>query len=612
MPKSLLTCLQLGLWLLPATRAAIFNSKTELPQNATNKYDFIVVGGGTAGLVIANRLTENSNTSVLVIEAGGFHENPQDMNITIPFLTTHASPGGPFDWNYTTTPQTGVSNQTIAYPRGFVLGGTSSINSFAYTRGTSEDYDRIANLTGDSGWSWDALRPYILKAELLTPPADGHDTSNQLNVSVHGSVNTSALLGTSAPGFSQKDFDSRVIGTTTQEGFQEEFPFNLDMNGGTNLGIGWQVSSISNGTRSSSARKYLAPFVDQRPNLDVLLNTRVARLVPDTSNDAQNLSIHTVEIVSSPDDIPLSLSANSEVVLSAGAIGTPQILLLTGYGDSCANLSIPTILSNPSVGQNLSDHPAVSQIWSVNSTETWEAFQATRNETAFAEVLEQWQNNRTGPLSDALFNQLGWLRVNESDPDVTAALEEFGDPSAGVNTAHFELLFSNGFLGDTPSEGNYMTILTILSTPFSRGSITLTSSSIFDPPLIDPAFLSHPFDFIAIRSGFLAARRFVTAPTWDNYIISQFDNINGSSIDEIDQFIRNTTRSAYHVVGTASMSAKNADWGVVDPDLRLKGVEGVRVVDASVLPYTPSGHTEAIVYILAERAADLIKDTWGL
>ncbi|THU90637.1 aryl-alcohol-oxidase from pleurotus Eryingii [Dendrothele bispora CBS 962.96] len=615
MTKSFLT-LNFALWLLSSPAVAtVFNSKAELPEDVGDKYDFIVVGGGTAGLVIANRLTENTNTTVLVIEAGGSNVNPQNLNITAPFLTTHASPGGPFDWNYTTTPQLGVSNQSIAYPRGFVLGGTSSINSFAYTRGTSEDYDRLANVTGEPGWSWDALQPYIFKHEILTPPADGHNTTGQLDPSVHGHH---GLLGTSAPGFSQTNFDFRVIGTTQADGFSEEFPFRLDMNSGENLGIGWQVSSISNGSRSSSATSYFEPFMN-RTNLDVLLNTRVIRIVSDDTDDevdsgCDSLSIHTVEIASSADDTPTTLTASNELILSSGAIGTPQILMLSGIGDpsslSSPSLNISTILANPSVGQNLSDHPAASQIWLVNSTETWEAFASTRNFTGFDSALEEWENERKGPFSDALFNQLGWLRLNESDPDVTDALTEFGDPAAGPNTAHFELLFSNGFLGDTPATGNYMTILTILSTPFSRGTVTLTSPSAFQPPLIDPSFLSHPFDLIAMRAGMLSARRFVTSPLWSDYVISRTDDAD--SIDDLDVFIRNTTRSAYHVVGTASMSARNESWGVVDPDLKVKGVEGVRVVDASVLPFTPSGHTEAIVYILAEKAADLIKEDWGL
>ncbi|THU83960.1 hypothetical protein K435DRAFT_929258, partial [Dendrothele bispora CBS 962.96] len=229
-----------------------------------------------------------------------------------------------------------------------------------------------------------------------------------------------------------------------------EFPFRLEMNSGKNLGIGWQVSSISNGSQSSSATSYFEPFMN-RTNLDVLLNTRVIRIVSDDTGDevdsgCDSLSIHTVEIASSADDTPTTLTASNELILSSGAIDTPQILMLSGIGDpsslSSPSLNISTILANPSVGQNLSDHPAASRIWRVNSTEAWEAFASTRNFTGFDSTLEEWENERKGPFSDALFNQLGWLRLNESDPDVTDALREFGDPAAGPNTAHFELLFS--------------------------------------------------------------------------------------------------------------------------------------------------------------------------
>ncbi|KAG7098292.1 hypothetical protein E1B28_000255 [Marasmius oreades] len=566
------------------------------------RYDFIIAGGGTGGLVIANRLSENPNVSVLVVEAGVSNEGVKE--IQVPFFCTRASPQTLYDWNYTTVPQQALNSRALSYNRGHVLGGSSSTNFMIYTRGSSEDYDRIANITGDPGWSWDNLQPYILRNERLTPPADGHNTTGQVDPSIHGhnGINPDSLPGYPTP------MDDRII-KATQE-LSAEFPYNVDYNSGAHLGIGWGIAAIFNGTRSSSATSYLGPQYAARRNLDVILNTRVTRVFMKRKAPNSPLRIDAVEVAATTQGLRKRIGVNKEAILSAGSIGSPQILMNSGIGNAAAleKLGIPSVVHNPSVGQNLSDHPIVGNIWVVNETRTWE--EMTRNATKEAEYYELWRTKRQGPLVNTVTTQLGWHRV----PDGSGIFGMNGskDPAAGPNTAHFELVFANGFRGTPPPTGNYMTIATVVVAPSARGSVELTSSDPFSPPTINPNLLGTESDMSIMKYAIQAARRFASASAWNGYILEAYSGTNPTTDEEIDVFIRNNTRSIYHPVGTASMSAKDAGYGVVDPDLNVKGVDGLRVVDASVFPYIPSAHTHVPVYILAERGAQIIKDTWNL
>ncbi|KAJ7878659.1 aryl alcohol oxidase [Mycena leptocephala] len=286
------------------------------------KFDFIIVGGGTAGSVIANRLSENPNYSILVLEAGG--SNADVLNVMVPFFCPRATPNTPQDWNYTTTPQVALNNVFIAYTRGFGLGGSSSVNYMVYARGSKEDYDRWAKVTRDDGWSWDNLVQYMRKNERFSPPADHHNTTGQFNPAVHG---------------------FRGINS---------YPFNLDTNSGYPLGIGWVQATIKNGARSSSATSYLTPQFATRHNLHVLLHARVTRVLPTTSS-----TFRTVEFVQDLNGKRFTLTAGRELILSAGSIGTPNILLHSGIGNSSTltSLGIKSLHNLPSVGQNFSDHP---------------------------------------------------------------------------------------------------------------------------------------------------------------------------------------------------------------------------------------------------------------
>uniref|UniRef100_A0A5K1JX66 Glucose oxidase n=1 Tax=Ganoderma boninense TaxID=34458 RepID=A0A5K1JX66_9APHY len=308
---------------------------------ANKSYDFVIIGGGTAGSVLAHRLTEHSATNVLVVEAGRSNtDGPDVRDIEVPYFVVDIPPS--FDWNYTTVPQKALQNRTLSYPRGHVLGGSTSTNFMFYTRGSSDEFDRLARISGDEGWSWKAMLPYILKAsarlllplprfipvmavhsttltaylippqtETLTPPADGHDTHGEINPAVHGK--TGPVL-TSLPG-NASVLDARVLQTTSE--LAAEFPFNLDMNSGNPLGVGWLQSTIGHGVRSSAATAFLDQDTLHRKNLDVLIGTRVTRLVQ-TGRKEGNPVFLGVELAQSASGARMQIHAKKEVILSAG------------------------------------------------------------------------------------------------------------------------------------------------------------------------------------------------------------------------------------------------------------------------------------------------------
>ncbi|KAG7450013.1 alcohol oxidase [Guyanagaster necrorhizus] len=573
------------LLLLPLCSAAIYERVADLPAQY---FDYIIIGGGTAGNVLANRLTEQPDTSVLVLEAG--RSTADVLTLQIPFFCLTHPPLQ--NWNFTTTPQPGLNNRNFAYIRGFGLGGCSAINGLTYTRGSSEDYDRYANISGDDGWGWDKMQPYFRKNERFVASADGHNTTGQYNPAVHGFHGLNSVSVAEYP----SAIDGRVIQVT--EELPEEFPFNLDYNSGYHLGIGWHQKTIGNGTRSSSETSYLAPEYIERENLHVLVDSHVTRiLMTNGSTDDDKPYFDAVEFTQDAGKTMHTLSARKEIILSAGVIETPHILLNSGIGDAdeLSALGITPTVHLPDVGKNFRDQLTWSLSWTVNDTNTIENVY-WRNATFQEEALMEWQANRTGFLTNSASNQLGSFRVGEG------LLEE--EPCAGNRTGHYELMFTGGIPVDTvPPTGSFFTMLINILCPVSYGNVTINSTDPLAPPVINPNTLSHEQDLVLMEQAVGGAQRFVGAPVWADYILELVTDIG-----DLEGSIRNGASPGGHSVGTASMSPPKARWGVVDPDLRLKQARGARVVDASVLPYVPAGHTQVAVYVVAERAADLIKE----
>ncbi|KAJ3536614.1 hypothetical protein NMY22_g5955 [Coprinellus aureogranulatus] len=562
--------------------ATVYQSFDALPKN--KQYDYIVVGGGIGGSVVANRLSENLFTSVLLIEAGP--DDDGELELAIPG-NYPANISKRFHWNFTTTPQPGLGGRSIDYDRGFVLGGSTSVNGMVYTRGAGEDYDRWAKVTGDIGWSWNLLWPYALKHERFSGAVGGRDIKGQYNPLVHGYSGYSKVA---LPWSPPTEFDNLCMATAKDP--KSEFDFNLDLNSGKPLGLTWTQSLNGGGARSSASQAYLTPSIRKRPNLSIVVNTLVTRVLP--VGRASNKDFRTVEI-GTPGGPRKTLTAMQEVILSGGAISTPQILLNSGIGDSAdlKPLGIPVVHELKDVGKNLQDH--VSTV-AFGTTTRPDPAPVDRDQ-----ALRQWNTNKTGPLTEAVGHTVLWHRL----PKNSAAIKAHGDPSSGSNAPHIELFFLSNIPGQTFGGA------AVLLTPKSHGTVKIASSNPFDKPLIDLAFLSHPFDIAALKEGVRAMKRFYSHPVWANYTTTPAAPIgpDPDSMPEADwvAFTQSVATSTMHAVGTCAMSKRGARDGVVDPNLKVKGVKGLRIVDGSVVPFVPTGHSMAAIYILSERAADLIK-----
>ncbi|KAF5318275.1 hypothetical protein D9611_014701 [Ephemerocybe angulata] len=564
--------------------AAVFQDASSLPSD--KQYDIVVVGalsmvGGTAGSVIASRLTEDPKINVLLIEAGPDDEGAIDLQIPGNF------PDGiepKYHWNFTTTPQSGLNDRALPYDRGHVLGGSSSINGMVYTRGAADDYDRWANVTGDDGWKWNSLLPLIKRHERWSGAVGGRNISGQYDPSVHGyDGQTKVALPWSGP----NAFDNLCL---EEAKAGSEFPFNLDPNSGQPLGLTWVQSTFGGGERSSASRAYLHTSVRQRSTLDILVNTRVTRVL--SVGNVGSKDFRTVEIGTTAGGALRNVTARVEVVLSAGSIGTPHILLLSGIGNKTEldAVGVPSTHELNDVGKNLSDHFALFAFGTSTAPDT-----PPVDHTA---ALLQWTQNRTGPLTESVTpHQLLWTRL----PSNSEALQKYGDPSSGPNAPHIELALTWG-----PNFGGAASLLT----PHSRGSVTLASSNPFTDPLIDTNYLTHPFDIEVLKEAIRTMKRFYSSPGFSSYIVTPIAPDPDAGEAEFEAYTRNSGVTALHAVGTASMSATGAKEGVVDPDLKVKGVKGLSIADASVIPYAPTGHTSAPVYILAERASDLIRSRY--
>ncbi len=525
-------------------------------------YDYVIVGAGSAGCVLAARLTENPETRVLLLEAGP----PDDADeIHIPAAVSRLFQST-YDWNYQTVPQERAAGRSIYWPRGRTLGGSSSINAMIYIRGSRYDYDTWRDEYGCEGWGYTDLMPYFLRAEGNSRGASAfHGASGPL--SVQDQRHKSALT-------------AAFVDAARQSGMEA----NGDFNGPRQDGVGFYQVTQRGGRRWSAADAYLHPSSD-RPNLTVQTDALVTGLAMTGGRAA---GVHYLRR-----GVAETARAEGEVILAAGAIGSPQLLMLSGIGpaDDLHAHDIAVMVDSPGVGANLSDHPVVTAMWRTpKSRGIWEQ-ESRRN-------LARWQLRHSGPLTTNLAESGGFSR---SDPELPAPdLQWYALPAP----------YQNAGLSDPAVRA--LSLLVTLVAVGSRGRIRLRSADPRHKPLIDPAYLSDGTDLEPLVTGIQMAREFAAARPMSKICSSELapgDDVRTDA--EIRDFIRHNLTTIYHPVGTCAMGgdskvAASRLTSVVDPELRVRGVEGLRVVDASVMPTVPRGNTNAPTIAIAERAADLI------
>jgi choline dehydrogenase len=513
-------------------------------------YDYVIVGAGSAGCVLANRLSEDPDVSVLLLEAGGPDTN-ELVHLPAAFSALYRTAQ---DWDHSTIYEPYADDRRIYLPRGKVLGGSSSINAMIYMRGNPLDYDEWG-----PGWTWEEMLPYFKRAEDNERGEDEfHGAGGPLPVSEGRSRNELAQCFLDA---------AEAVG----------LPANRDFNGAEQDGVGWYQVTHRNGARASTAVAYLHPVMS-RPNLTVETHVHALSILFEGERAVGVVGARLSEMIVH--------RAEREVIVCGGAYNSPQLLMLSGLGrpEELEQLQIEVVAESPEIGLNLQDHPNSGAVYAIE--EEISLFGALNEEN-----LALFEGEGRGPLTSNLAEAGGFMRTRD-----------------GLDAPDVQFHFVPGRFqteGLVPGDGHGFSIGACVLKPKSRGFVALGSPDPTAKPLIVHNYLQHPDDVASIVAGVRTALEICETGRLGELVTETLMGPESRSDEDIEAHSRKRMQTLYHPVGTCRMGDEPTS--VVDRELKVRGVEGLRVVDASVMPTVPRGNTNAPVIALAERAADLIR-----